>query len=77
MAFGKPVCVYIRDDLESYMPLNPTINTSPKNIVENLVLLIEDERLRKELGEKGRKYVEKVHDSKKITKQLLELYKSL
>lgn len=41
-------CVYIRDDLESYMPFNPIINTSPENITENLRILIEDERLRKE-----------------------------
>ncbi|NKQ38611.1 MAG: glycosyltransferase [Methanosarcinales archaeon] len=77
MALGKPVCVYIQEDLESYMPSNPVMNTSPKNIIENLKILIEDAKLRKELGEKGRKYVEEVHDSKKIAKQLIELYECI
>jgi len=40
-------------------------------------LLIENPDLRKELGEKGRKYAEEFHDSKKIAKQLIELYKSI
>ena len=47
------------------------------NLYDNLKLLIENLNLRKELGEKGRKYVEEVHDSKKIAEQLLQLYKGL
>ena len=77
MALGKPVCVYIRDDLESYMPFSPMINTSPKNIVENLRVLIEDEKLRKEFGKKGRKYVKQVHDADKIAKRVFEVYRSI
>jgi len=34
------------------MPFNPIINTSPENITENLRILIEDERLRRELVKK-------------------------
>ncbi len=77
MALGKPVCAYIRDDLESHIPFNPIINTSPKNIVENLRILIEDGILRKEMGNKGRNYVEEVHGANKIAQQLIEVYKSI
>ncbi|MCZ7355866.1 MAG: glycosyltransferase family 4 protein [Candidatus Methanoperedens sp.] len=74
MALGKPVCVYIRDDLESYMPFNPIINTSSTNIAENLRILIEDGRLRKEVGDKGRKYVEEMHDAKEVAKEVIRFY---
>ncbi|MDK2783379.1 MAG: hypothetical protein PWQ32_968 [Thermococcaceae archaeon] len=67
-------CVYIRDDLESYMPFNPIINTSPENITENLRILIEDERLRRELGKKGRKYVEQIHDADKVSRRVINFY---
>lgn len=74
MAFGKPVCSYIRDDLESCMPFNPIINTSPENIVENLRILTENGSLRKEAGYKSRKYIKEMHDSNKIAKQLINYY---
>ena len=78
MAMGKPVLCYIRDDLFSkYPPGLPLLSTNPDNIYDNLKLLIENPELRVELGKKGREYVERVHDSKKIARQLIELYKSL
>ena len=73
MALGKPVCVYIEDSLKSYMPFMPVFNTSPKNIYENLKLLIEDEKLRKELSKRGKKYVKKMHDAYKISKKVLDI----
>jgi glycosyltransferase involved in cell wall biosynthesis len=76
MALGKPVCSFIRNDLESYMPFNPIINTSPKNIVENLKFLIEDETIRESIGKKGRGYVEKVHSADIVTKKVTALYKN-
>lgn len=74
MALGKPVCVFINKDLESYVQFMPVLNTSPENLVENLKMLIEDKELRGELGEKGRKYVENVHDPIKVNRKLIELY---
>ncbi|MFB3764141.1 MAG: glycosyltransferase family 4 protein [Methanotrichaceae archaeon] len=74
MALGKPVCVYIRDDLKPYMPFSPVLNTSTENIVENLRLLVTDQDLREDLGAEGRKYVEQVHDSNKIGRVVTDLY---
>ncbi len=77
MALGKPVLCRIDEKLLKYYPGLPIIRTDPDNIYENLKLLIENPDIRKEIGEKGRKYVEEVHDSKKIAKQLIELYRSI
>lgn len=77
LAFGKPVLCRIDEKMMKYYPDLPILRTDPDNIYENLKMLIEKPDLRKELGEKGRKYVEELHDSKKIAKQLLELYKSI
>jgi len=77
MAMGKPVLSYVREDIKKHYPTLPILNTNPDTIYDNLKLLIENPELRKELGEKGRKYVEEVHDSRKIAMQMIELYKSL
>jgi glycosyltransferase involved in cell wall biosynthesis len=74
MALGKPVCVYLRKDLEAYIPSHPMLNTNIENIVDNLRLLIEDPCLRSDLGKSGRKFVERVHSSDKVARQLMDQY---
>ena len=74
MALGKPVCVYLREDLEGFMPFQPMLNTTADNLLENLRVLINDPHLRKELGKLGRRYVEQVHSSDKIARRLMDLY---
>lgn len=74
MAFGKPVCSYISEDMESYMPFNPIINTSPENIVENLRILAENGSFRKEAGYKSRKYIKEMHDANKIARKINNIY---
>jgi len=76
MALGKPVCVSIRDDLESLMPFMPFLNTSPSNIAENLRKLIEDEKLREELGKRGREYVEQMHDARDVARKVTQFYEA-
>lgn len=77
MALGKPVLCRIDEKFIKYYPGLPILRTDPDNIYQNLKLLIENPDLRKELGKMGRKYVEEIHDSEKIAKQLIELYKSI
>lgn len=77
MALGKPVLCRTDEKFLKYYSGLPILRTDPDNIYDNLKLLIENPNLRKELGEKGRKYVEEIHDSKKIAKQLIDLYKSI
>lgn len=80
MALAKPTLCYINEEWKKdveYAKNLPLMNTNPNNLYDNLKLLIENPDLRRELGEKGREYVEEVHDSKKIAKRLLALYTSL
>jgi len=77
MALKKPVCVFITEEASRLYPEElPVMNTSPGNLKQNLIKLIEDEKLRKELGEKGRAYVEKYHDVQKIALKCLSIYRN-
>jgi len=78
MALKKPVCCYLREDLkEKYAPNCPIINSTPENLQGNLEMLIEDEKLRYEIGKKSRRYVKKIHDAKVIVKKLIKMYNIL
>jgi glycosyltransferase involved in cell wall biosynthesis len=70
MALGKPVCVYIKEELESYLDPKPLVNTSPERLKEDLRILIEDIDLRSKLGKDARRFAEQIHDSNKIAKYL-------
>ena len=69
MALGKPVCVYIREDLKDYMDASPLINADPAGIKQRLIELIESSSLRKEMGRKGREYVERIHDADVVSRR--------
>jgi glycosyltransferase involved in cell wall biosynthesis len=76
MALKKPVCVFIKDELLPLYPEEvPVMNTNINNLKQNLRLLIEDEALRRKLGEKGRAYAEKYHDVRKIAEKCLSIYR--
>lgn len=51
----------------------PIIHTDPDNVYQNLKLLLDSPELRRELGEKGRKYVEKYHDHIKVADKFIKL----
>lgn len=76
MALKKPVCVFIKEKLLPLYPEElPIMNTNPDNLKQNLRKLIEDEKLRRKLGEKGRAYAEKYHDVRKIAEKCLSIYR--
>jgi glycosyltransferase involved in cell wall biosynthesis len=78
MALGKPVLTYIRPDLVSSFPAElPIVNTNPDNLYEQVKRLLENPKLRRELGVKGRQYVEKFHSHDVVVDQLLEIYSNL
>jgi len=73
MACGKPVVAYIRPDLyEKYKP--PVYVTTPENLADKLQILIEDANLRKEFSMLGRRYVQEIHDVKKVADKLTQIY---
>ena len=51
----------------------PIIHSNPDNLYQNLKMLLEKPDLRHELGEQGRKYVEKYHDHRKIADDYIRL----
>ena len=72
MALGKPVCVYIRDDLMDYIDSSPLISADPSSIKRRLIELIENPSLRKEIGQNGRQYVERIHDADVVCKRMVK-----
>ena len=78
MALGKPVVAYLRQDLvPSLDPVPPVENANPDNIKDGLRRLVTDYEYRAELAAGGRKYVDQVHDIKKVTRQLTDEYRKL
>lgn len=74
MCMGKPVLCYIRQDLSERYTELPILNTTPKSIYVNLIELIENPERRIKLGSQGRRYIEQIHDSREITKRLIDIY---
>ena len=73
MAAGCAVLGGNIPEISGYPRELPIIHTDPDNLYGNLKMLLENPELRRELGEKGRKYVEKYHDSRKIADDILRL----
>jgi glycosyltransferase involved in cell wall biosynthesis len=77
MALGKAVVCYIRDDLKHYLPYPfPLALANPDNlyyVLKDLTLYPEEVR---SLGERGRRYVEELHDAEKVTDILLRIYEA-
>jgi glycosyltransferase involved in cell wall biosynthesis len=78
MAAGKPVVCYISDTARSCYPSSlPIINATPDNLSERLVTLLHNSDYRREIGLRGRAYVQAHHDSKLVAKQLVDLYSNV
>ena len=73
MAAGCAVLGGNIPEFSGYPQALPIIHTDPGNIYQNLKMLLENPELRRELGKKGRKYVEKYHDHRKVAGQVLQL----
>lgn len=79
MALKKPVICYINfDDLvrAPFAKDLPIISATTSDIEEKIESLLNNRKLIKELGEKGREYVLKVHDNKKFAQRLVDKYNS-
>lgn len=77
MACEKPVVAYLRPDLIKYYPDIPIASANCDNLVNELRKLVKNKKLRDSLGKKGREFVIKHYDSKKVALQLVKKYKSL
>ncbi|MFL0197097.1 glycosyltransferase family 1 protein [Clostridium sp. WILCCON 0269] len=78
MAMGKPVICWISDFMRERYPKElPIISANPDNIKEKMEYVIQNKDMLKEIGIKGRVYVEKYHDMNKIATDMMEIYKGL
>src|SRR6266508_5802175 len=70
MASGKPVFGTPREDWYPSCPVIPLSSGGE----ERLVAIARDERLRREVGERGREYVAEVHESGNVARRVLKAY---
>ena len=71
MASGNAVLGSAIPGYNGFSEEMPIMTTTPDNIYENLKTVLEDQGLRAKLAKKGRKYVEKYHEYRKVTKDFL------
>lgn len=81
MSLGVPTISYLRDsDVKKFVPFwqeIPIVNISEQSLELALIMLIENPRLRKKIGQKSRQFVEKYHDPLKIAQKTKKIYEDL
>jgi glycosyltransferase involved in cell wall biosynthesis len=82
MAYGKPVVTHLDTEAveqteRAFGVKVPIVTATMDDLVEKLRPLVESFELRKRLGEKGRAYVERVHDIEKVADRFIEIYRSI
>ncbi|WBL46734.1 glycosyltransferase family 1 protein [Clostridium estertheticum] len=78
MAMGKTVITFISDPMKDKYPKQlPIISANPDTLKDTLEYLIINKDMLEKVGEDGRTFVERYHDSNLIAKNLLKLYKPL
>jgi glycosyltransferase involved in cell wall biosynthesis len=82
MATARPVITFLHEDAvakteRAFGVQVPIVNATKETLVERLRPLVDSAELRRDLGARGREYVERVHDMDRIGEQLVEIYESL
>lgn len=77
MQLGKPVLSYIRDDLLPFASLCPVVNVNADNLARKLEELLLDPKLRRQLGDEGIAYVNKIHNPETIGNKILNDYREI
>lgn len=76
LAIGIPTITNMTKEYKDWLPENPFIVANNSNeLYDKLNYLIDSEKLRFELGEKGKKWVKKYHSYKSVNENLYLLYK--
>ncbi len=82
MALGKPVLTYLHDEAvrrteEAFGVRVPLVPTTKETLRETLRPLVESAAERRRIGADSRAYVEQVHDRRRNSERLLDLYRRL
>ena len=73
LAMGIPTCSCLAPGFAEAYPDHPFVEVNGENLKAKLIRLIRDEALRKELGERGRRWVVKYHDAVESVKRIHRL----
>jgi glycosyltransferase involved in cell wall biosynthesis len=78
LALGKPVVVYVREDLyEAFTPRIPIANANPLTVKDVLRELIGSFDARRALAERARPFAEEVHDVRVVARTLRAVYEDV
>lgn len=76
LAMGIPTITNMTKEYSNWLSENPFVVTNTANeLYKRLIELIENKKLREELGEKGKAWVNKYHGYESVNRRLKELYK--
>ena len=70
---GIPTCSCLAPGFAEKYPEHPFVVIDEYNIKDQLLALIADENLRRDLADKGRSWVQKHHDAENIVKKIHKL----
>ena len=76
MSYGKPTLCYIMPQVyQNGLPKEcPVVNVNPDTLEEKLIELIENPKLRHNIGLKSREFVEKYHNAGQLAFELQKIY---
>ena len=76
LAMGIPTITNMTREYEAWLSENPFVVANNSNeLYDKLIQLIDDEKLRDVIGEKGKKWVENYHSYKNVNEKLYRLYR--
>ncbi|HZW38019.1 MAG TPA: glycosyltransferase [Ignavibacteriaceae bacterium] len=76
LGMGLPTITNMTEEYRKWLPENPfVVANNADELYNKLNELIDNEELRKRLGEAGKKWVKKYHGFESVNKKLYELYK--
>jgi hypothetical protein len=78
MSLAKPVVCFIKPSMVGqYPPELPIVNANPETLEAVLEELLQDGERRHRVGLAGRKYVERYHDARSISQELVRIYSEI
>jgi len=78
MALGKPVVCFIKNSIRTRYPASlPIVTADQQSLGASIADLLKDGPRRRELGARGRQYMETFHDARKVALELADIYRDL
>jgi len=74
LAMGIPTCTNMVAEYEAFLPDHPFIQVDREHLKEQLIRLIQDDRLRRQKARQGREWIKRHHDIGAVMDQLYRYY---